>query len=207
MEEVAAELRAWLTVKKSVEQGSAGQADDMSDLRRRIEAKTAPTQLVVKQRRAWTMESREYFEPWKGVVERQVLPLIRAAVPDASLYNASANDLYTAGLKTVEDIATAVADTSAFGVHAHSGPIGPVHVSLMSLLGQTLLADRPFVRLVAGHLVMHGAEKTLVWSDYRDAPLASARHQAGLIELIDGLKASVRPALEEFAERIEDLTS
>jgi hypothetical protein len=179
----------------------------MSDLRGRIEAKTAPTQLTLKQRLAWTMESREYFDPWKGVVERQVLPLIRAAVPDATVYNADANDLYTAGLKAVDDIATAVADTSAFGAQAHSGPIGPVHFILRSLLGQTLLADRPFVRLVAGHLVMYGAEKTLVWSDYHDAPLAGARHQAGLIELIDGLKASVRPALEEFAKRIEELTS
>ena len=207
MEEVATELHAWLAVEEAFEQGSPGRADDMSDLRRRIEAKTAPTQLALKQRLAWTTESREYFEPWKGVVERQVLTLVRAAVPDAGLYNAIANDLHTAKLKTVEDIATAVADTSAFGTQAHSGPIGPSHVIFRSLLGQTLLAERPFVRLVAGHLVMYGAEKTLVWSDYRDAPLASARHQAGLIELIDGLKASVRAALEEFAKRIEQLTS
>jgi serine/threonine protein kinase len=207
MEDVALELHAWLAVKGAFAEGSSLQADDMSDLRRRIEAKTAPGQLAVKERLAWTMEAREYFEPWKGVLERQVLPLIRAGVADASLYNASPNDLHTAGLKGVEDLATAIADTSSFGTSAHSGPIGPVHVILTSLLGQTLIADRPFVRLVAGHLVSHGAQKTLVWSAYRDAPLASALHHSGFIDLIDGLKASARSALEEFAQRIEELTS
>ena len=205
MRDFLGELNAWLRVDRSFQDPSPHSAPELSDLRRRIEAKTAPSQLAMKRRLNWTKESRDYFEPWKGVVERQVLSVIREAVPEATLLNATADDLYSGGLKDVADLGNAVADISATGVHTHSGPIGPTHVIMKSLLGQTLIADRPFVRLVAGHVVLHGSEKTLVWSDYEDAPLASAQHHEGLISLVDGLRDSARNALETFAEKIEEL--
>lgn len=206
MAEFVAELEAWSQLKRSFETPSPREHSDVSDLRRRIEAKRGPSQRWLQQLLARRQEAVEYFEPWKGVVERQVLSIIRDAVPEATMTGATANDLHLAGLPGVEDLGSAVTDVSACAARAHSGPIGPAHVLLECLLGQTLITDRPVVRLVAGHSVLYGAERALVWSDSRDAPLGSALHQQALIELIDGLRSSARSALEEFTSRVEELT-
>jgi hypothetical protein len=207
MADFVAELEAWSHVKRSFEAPTAPDQPDVADLKRRIDAKTGPSQQQMEARLARTLAAREYFEPWKGVLERQVGSVIQAAVPTAGLAVGNPNDLHAAGLRDVHDLGNAVSDVSVGKVVAHSGPIGPVHVMLECLLGQTLLADRPFVRLVAGQSVLYGAARTLVWSDSRDAPLDSALHQQGLIELIHGLRSSARVALEEFAARIEELTT
>lgn len=203
MPQVVEELSAWLGLRALFSDSLPRTIPDLSDLGRRVDAKTAPSQIALKRRLDQTEEARNYFAPWYGVLERQIMPLVQTVVPGAAIGGVTANELFV--LKDVADLGGAVADTSATSVIAHSGPIGPTHVMLRSVLGQTLVADRPFVRLAAGHIVQYGRPRNVIWSDYRDAPLASAKHHQGLIDLVDGLRDSLRSALEVFAEKIEEL--
>jgi hypothetical protein len=88
---------------------------------------------------------------------------------------------------------------------------GPKSVFLFSGIGMELVITEGYLELVAGHVVCVSTDTTkadceIVWSEpSKSAPLGSAQQEQVINEMLSGLNANLRAALERFTVKLQQV--